>query len=63
MYNFSLKFVEDNLFSLKIKQFLFGPIKLPSIQFGPLGHFQPPSVHFILIGSLIDSFCRLLFQV
>ena len=50
MYNFSLKFVEDNLFSLKIKQFLFGPIKPTFIQFGPLGHFQPPSVHFILIG-------------
>ena len=42
MYNFSLKIFEDNLFSLKIKQFLFGPTKSTLVQFSPLGLFQSP---------------------
>ena len=38
VYNFFYKkFLEDNLFSLKIKQFLFGPIRSISVQFSPLG--------------------------
>ena len=55
MYNiYFSKFVEDNLFSLKIKQFLFNPIRstlVHSIQFDSLNQFWSPSIHFKLIGS------------
>ena len=51
MYNFFSKILENNLFSLKIKQFLFGPIRYTLLSFGPI---RPTLVQFGLL-SLIQS--------
>ena len=58
VYNFFYKkFLEDNLFSLKIKQFLFGPIRSILVQFGPLGPTQSNlvySVNFDPLRSILN---------